>query len=227
MSKNRALTQRLELPAGIPVVEPEIRRPEPEAQEVTAVLYFERKRDQRADEFVLSAKHGRGIKGREGLVVFPHRETEVSMRAGIQMVEFQLKPYHHFAFAKSVTDKAKIEEVVSDLRLQVARLDSISSAVEEIDTDAEMTTNVILKFETQTGPDGKPRLVARHGAGLSDGKGLVIFADHRSPLSIKEGWNMVSVGLWSDRKYGLAQGAMHDGWLNEAIQDLSEQIAQV
>lgn len=222
--KSRALTQRLEIPAGITVSEPKPvveTRPEPEPQEVTAVLYFH------IGKYNLSAKHGRGIKGREGLVVFPHRDAPVSLRAGTQMVQFSLLPYHHFAFAMPCMEKMKIQGVVDDLRLQMARLESLSQDVEEIDSGADKTTIALLKFETQQGPDGKSRLVARHGTGLSGGKGLVIFADHKSPLQIKEGWNLVSIGLWEDRKYGLAQGSMQYGWLNEAIQDLAEQIARV
>src|SRR3989344_3025741 len=193
----------------------------PKTVPVQAVLYFGHHTDHKDGIIKLMAKHGTGLNGRGGIPVFFHRDVE-KPRAGINFVEMELKDRARYCFAKPIRNKKLIQEVMKDLQKQIQLTEDREERDTEID-QAHKISSAILKFSSQKSWDKEPRLTARYGTGTK-GNGLVIFVDNESPLKVKRGWNVVEVGIWENRKFGLARHCLNRQMIEEAVEDLKAQF---
>lgn len=217
---------------------------------VETVLFFNWRKNHVNGRTNIVALNGRGIRGLEGMPIFEHRESDFDIYPGLQLVEFETREFDAFAFAKPVKDKRKIHKVIEDLLGQKSRVlaldDESNFNREEYNPPAEVLTKLfmpsqeqeeyvppdwtafaVLDFEVYPSRDEETSLMARYGAGYKARPGTAMFGDYHSPISIQEGWQLVEVQLWEDRKYGLALACTDCEAIDAAVKDLSNQITRI
>lgn len=192
-------------------------------EEIVLFHFVKDPRNQGLRSLKLSAKHGVGVGGREGMDIYPHQNDPRGLCEGAQLVEWKLRPFDRFAFAKLSQDRDELTTAIDDLSHQLARLRDLDPKASELNVNCDWETIAILKFVPQ--PNGEEqRIVAFHGKGFKGGKGLTIFPHRDATLSVQTGWQLVKIHMKEGLRYGLAQSALNIRLLNQVINDLQEQL---
>ena len=70
-------------------------------------------------EKVLMTHYGNGIWDRTGLIAFPHRESQVEIKAGWQVVAMEVAQDFTYTFARGASNPAVIKPIIDGLRRQL------------------------------------------------------------------------------------------------------------
>lgn len=79
----------------------------------------------------LVTKHGVGINGTGGLVVFPDKNANLSIHPGWYLVKLGIRRDERFALARPCLDLAIIQDAISDLEKQLQRLEKTQEQKKE------------------------------------------------------------------------------------------------
>ncbi len=85
---------------------------------ICGIQHFSKGLNDRQEE-VLMTHYGTGIWDRTGLIAFPHRESQVELKAGWQVVAIEVAQDFTYTFARGATRPEVIKPIIDDLRKQL------------------------------------------------------------------------------------------------------------
>lgn len=182
---------------------------------VTGILHFT---ENQRGEGVMS-RHGAGLDGSPGLVVFPNRFKNAPQDTGWQLVSYDVNQDSRQAFAYLVTNQGQIRDAIKDLRTQLR--DTPEGAI-FFANDEDIVAVAMVYFS----PNGDGSLDGYYSQGNYGETGIKVVPDGNTVVPVQEGWNLVVLYENPDNHRTLiAEPALDDQTINEAICGLTDQLA--
>lgn len=184
---------------------------------ITAILRFV---ENQRGEGVMS-RHGAGLDGSPGLVVFPNRFKNAPKDTGWQLVTYDVNPDSRQAFAYLSTNQGQIKSAIRDLRQQLM---ITPDGVTFFANDEDIVAVAMINFS----PNGDGSLTGYYSQGNYGPDGMKVVPAGNSTVPIQEGWNLVVLYENPDNHRTLiAEPALDEEMLNDAIDQLRDQLDMI